>query len=412
MGRPPHVLIIVENLPVPFDRRVWQEARTLRAAGAEVTVICPATEDWPARSETIEGVDILRHPMPREAGRILDYPVEYAAALFWELVLSLRLRGRKRIDVIQGCNPPDLIFLVALVHRLLFRTPFVFDHHDINPELFEAKFGRRGLGWRLVSIAERLTYRTARQAIVTNESYRTIAIERGGMDPDDVTVVRSGPDLTRMVVMDPVPELKRGKEHLVAYVGVMGRQEGIDYALDAARIMVSEQGRDDVHFTFVGSGPDLERLRRRCTELGLDDVVEFTGRLPDRDLLEILNTADVCINPDEWNPMNDKSTMNKIVEYMALGKPIVQFDLREGRVSALDAALYARANDARDFADKIVTLLDDPARRDAMGSFGRRRVVDELHWGKEAPKLLGAYRRLVDLAEPASAGAGSSAAAS
>jgi glycosyltransferase involved in cell wall biosynthesis len=398
--RRPHVLIIVENLPVPFDRRVWQEATTLRRAGADVTVICPLTDAWPARHEVIDGVEIFRHPLDDEGNGPLGYLKEYATALFWESVLSFRVRFRRRIDVIQGCNPPDLIFLVALAHRVLFRTPYVFDHHDISPELFEAKFGGRGPLWRVITLMERWSYRSAAHAIVTNESYRTIAIERGGKRPDEVTIVRSGPDLTRLVVQPPVAARRRGRRHLVAYLGVMGKQEGIDDALDAVEHIVRVRGRADVSFTFVGSGPELPALRRRATEMGLDDVVQFTGRVPDAELLEILNTADVCINPDTFNPMNDKSTMNKIVEYMALGKPIVQFDLHEGRVSAQEASLYARPHDVVDFADKIVELLDDPERRRRMGDVGRHRVETELHWGREAPKLLGVYRRFVELDVP------------
>jgi glycosyltransferase involved in cell wall biosynthesis len=395
--QPSHVLIIVENLPVPFDRRVWQEATTLKAAGADVTVICPATDRYPNRSETIDGVRILRHPMPKEGRGALGYLVEYTAALFWELRLSLRVHRRHPVDVIHGCNPPDLIFLVALVHRVLYGTKFIFDHHDISPELYEAKFGRRGLPWRLLVLAERLSYRSASHAIVTNESYREIAITRCGQDPDDVTIVRSGPDLSRLLIGPPVDARRHGRRHLVAYVGVMGKQEGIEYALEAARILARERGRDDVHFTFVGSGPELDFLRQTATSMGLDDIVDFTGRVPDDDLLEVLNTADVCINPDEYNPMNDKSTMNKIVEYMALGKPIVQFDLHEGRVSAQHASLYAAPNDAEDFASKIGELLDDPQRRAQMGAFGRCRVENDLHWGKEVPRLLSAYGRFIDL---------------
>jgi glycosyltransferase involved in cell wall biosynthesis len=271
---------------------------------------------------------------------------------------------------------------------------FLIDHHDINPELFEVKFGARGLFYRLIVLVEWLTFRSADVSIATNDSYRDIAIGRGGMDPEKVFVVRSGPDLARLRIGPPVPALRRGRRHLVGYVGVMGKQEGIAYLLEAARILVDEWNRDDVQFTLVGQGPELEHLQQTAIDLGVSEFVAFTGRVSDEALMEVLNTADVCVNPDEFNAMNDKSTMNKVMEYMALGKPIVQFDLREGRVSAGEASLYAKPNDARDFASKILELLDDPEARERMGRLGRERVEGSLAWPHEAPKLLDAYRAL------------------
>jgi glycosyltransferase involved in cell wall biosynthesis len=256
------------------------------------------------------------------------------------------------------------------------------------------KFGKRGLFYRAIVLAERLSFRSADVSIATNESYRQIAIERGGMPPERVFVVRSGPDLTRLELREPVPERRHGRRHLVGYVGVMGKQEGIPYLLEAVRVIVRDLERDDVHFTLIGGGPELEALIEETESLGIASFVDFTGRAPDDELLDVLNTADVCVNPDEHNPMNDKSTMNKIMEYMALGKPIVQFDLTEGRVSAQDASLYAKPNDARDLAEKIVALLDDPALRDRMGRIGRERVERDLAWPHEVPKLLEAYRAL------------------
>jgi glycosyltransferase involved in cell wall biosynthesis len=243
---------------------------------------------------------------------------------------------------------------------------------------------------------ERWTFRTADVSLATNESYKRIAIERGGMDPARVYVVRSGPSLERMKIQPPAPELKRGRKYLVGYVGVMGRQEGIDHLLQAARILIRDMGRDDVHFGLVGGGTSLEEMKALAAELGVADHVTFTGRVPDAEMLAMLNTADVCVNPDVANEMNDKSTMNKIMEYMALGKPIVQFDLTEGRFSAQEASLYAAKNDPRDMAAKIAELLDDAGRRKRMGDYGRRRVVNELEWRYEVPKLLAAYH---DVAE-------------
>lgn len=388
------ILIIVENLPLPFDRRVWQEAGALRDAGAKVSIICPTGKGYEAPRETIDGIDIHRHPLPDEGAGPLGYLMEYGAALFWEFLLTCRVFFGVGFDVIQGCNPPDLIFLVALPFKLLGRK-FVFDHHDINPELFEAKFGRRGVFWRLLLALERLTFAVADISIATNESYRRIAIERGGMKPEDVFVVRSGPDLSRLKPVAPAERWRNGRHFLVGYVGVMGEQEGIDLLLDAVAILVG-RGRDDIQFCLVGGGPSLATLRARCDEQGLGPYVTFTGRAPDIDLFEILSTADVCVNPDRVNPMNDKSTMNKILEYMAFSKPIVQFDVTEGRVSAGESSLYARANDPADFADKIEQLLGSPEERMRRGAIGVARVEDDLSWAHQVPRLLAAYQRLFD----------------
>jgi glycosyltransferase involved in cell wall biosynthesis len=388
------ILIIVENLPLPFDRRVWQEAGALRDAGAKVSIICPTGKGYEAAREMIDGIDIHRHPLPAEGAGRLGYLVEYGSALFWEFVLTCRIFFGAGFDVIQGCNPPDLIFLVALPFKLLGRK-FVFDHHDINPELFEAKFGRRGVFWRLLLALERLTFAAADISIATNESYRRIAIERGGMKPEDVFVVRSGPDLSRLKPVTPAARWRNGRRFLVGYVGVMGEQEGIDLLLDAVAILVG-RGRDDIQFCLVGGGPSLAVLRERCDGQGLASHVTFTGRAPDTDLFEILSTADVCVNPDRVNPMNDKSTMNKILEYMAFAKPIVQFDVTEGRVSAGESSLYARANDPADFADKIEHLLASPDERQRRGAIGAARVEDDLSWAHQVPRLLSAYRRLFE----------------
>lgn len=390
---PRRVLIIVENLPVPFDRRVWNEATTLRDAGYEVFVICPLGKDAEERMIEIDGIRIYRHPLP-EARAWMAYFVEYSVALFWEFLLAWRIWRRHGFDVIHACNPPDLIFLVGGFFKLIFGTKFVFDHHDISPELFEAKFGRRSILHRISVMLERCSFRMADISIATNESYRAIAVERGGKNPGRVFVVRSGCDLSRIKIGPEVPALKKGRRFLIGYVGVMGVQEGIQYLLHAARVIIRERGRTDVHFGLVGGGAEFDALRQMAEQLGIADFVTFTGRVADRDLLEMLNTADVCINPDECNPMNDKSTMNKIMEYMALGKPIVQFDVTEGRVSAQEASLYARCNDPHDLAERILELLADPERRRKMGEIGRRRAENELAWVHEAPKLLAAYESL------------------
>jgi glycosyltransferase involved in cell wall biosynthesis len=391
---PRRVLIIVENLPCPFDRRVMQEARTLNSAGYQVSIICPKAPGYEKSFEVIDGIHIHRHWLPKEADGALGYALEYSVALLMEFWLSLKIAFGRGFDVLQACNPPDTIFLIGGFYKL-FGKKFVFDHHDINPELYEAKFGRKGWGRKLLVALERMSFRTADMVISTNESYRRIALDRGGKDPGDVFVVRSGPDLTRMKIVPPNPALKKGRQFLVGYVGVMGKQEGIDLLLQAVQFIVYHLKRTDIHFGLVGGGTELPAMRELAKTLGVAEYVTFTGRAPDAELLEMLNTADVCVNPDRANEMNDRSTMNKIMEYMALGKPVVQFDLTEGRVSAGDASLYARPNDVADLAQKIVSLLGDEQRRIQMGALGRHRVENALSWQHEAPRLLAAYDNLL-----------------
>lgn len=389
------VLIIVQNLPVPFDRRVWSEARALVGAGYGVSVISPTGRGYERRYEEIEGIHVYRHPMPFEARSGIGYPLEYAISLFFEVLLSLRVLRERGFDVVHACNPPDTIFLIGGLYKLLLGKRFVFDHHDLCPELYEAKFARRGFVHRILQRLERWTFRSADAVISTNQSYRRIALERGRVPSDRVFVVRSGPDLERVRLRPPRPELKRGRRHLVGYVGVIGRQEGLAYLLEAVRHVVHDRGRQDVHFGIVGDGPELPTIRAEAARLRVEEFVTFTGRLPDDDMFALLSTADLCVNPDEVNAMNDKSTMNKIMEYMALAKPIVQFDTTEGRVSAGEASLYAAANDATDLAAKIIELLDDPGRRARMGRAGWRRVRDVLAWEHEAGKLLAAYGSVI-----------------
>jgi glycosyltransferase involved in cell wall biosynthesis len=396
--------MLVENLPAPFDRRLWQEAGTLRAAGHAVTIIGPTGPGCERLEETIDGIRILRYRLPLEAAGAAGYLLEYGVALAQTFRLAWREFLARGFDVVHACNPPDLFFLVGACFKP-FGCRFVFDHHDLNPELYEAKFGRRGLLYRLLRALEWLSFRTADVAIATNESYREVALGRGGMAPRRVFVVRSGPSLERLRILPPEPRLKRGRRILVGYVGVMGRQEGIHLLLRAVEYLVHYFGCRDIHFGLVGGGSVLEEMKALAAELRVADYVTFTGRVPDAELLAMLNTADLCVNPDAASEMNDKSTMNKVMEYMALGKPQVQFDLTEGRRTAGEASLYARRDDPFDLAEKILLLAENAHLRAAMGAYARRRVEQQLEWRHEAPRLLEAYAALWPAEEAAGAGA-------
>lgn len=384
------ILIIVENLPVPFDTRVWQEATTLVENGYTVSVICPKGKGYEKEEEVLAGVHIYRHDLKTEGSGFVGYVKEYGSALYHEIRLAKKIYKEIGFDVIHGCNPPDDIYMVAK-HFRKYGVRYVFDHHDICPELFEAKFGKRGLLYKSQLWLERQTYRHAAFAFVTNESYKKIAIERGGMAPAKVYVLRSGPKLERLRIQEPKPELKKGRKYMVGYLGVIGKQEGIPYLLEAARYIRNELHRDDICYGIVGGGTSLEELKTLSVSMGIDDIVTFTGRAPDDVMLDYLNTADICVNPDEYNPMNDKSTMNKVLEYMALGKPIVQFDLTEGKYSAKEASVYANPNDAVDMGKKIVELLDNPQKRQEMSAYGRKRIVEELSWEHTSKALLAGY---------------------
>jgi glycosyltransferase involved in cell wall biosynthesis len=386
------ILIIVENLPVPFDTRVWKEATSLQQAGYDVTVISPTGKGFRKLREDLDGVRIYRHPMPVEGNSAVTYLLEYGLALFWEFLLAWWIFFRHGFQVIQGCNPPDNIFLLALPFKL-FGVKYIFDHHDANPELYHSKYGKKGLLYQTLIWLEKWTFRVADVVMSTNRSYKALAVARGGLDPADVFVVRNGPNLDTFKPVAPVSELKHGKKFLVGYVGTMSVQEGLDILLEVAA-HVKRSGRQDVHFTCVGGGPGLEELRLMNVRMGTEDMVNFTGRVSDADLIDILSTADVCVNPDTPCEMNDISTMIKIMEYMALSKPIVQFDLKEGRFSAGEASLYAdNDNQIPDFADKILYLLDNPEIRERMGSAGYARVKNELAWNYSVEHLLAAYER-------------------
>jgi glycosyltransferase involved in cell wall biosynthesis len=399
----PRVLIIVQNLPVPFDRRVWLECQALTAADYDVTVICPKGKGDPAYQE-LDGVKLHKYRPYAPGGSAIGFVLEYLYSFLATAWLVRRARRSGRFAVLQACNPPDIFWPIARWLRLRDRTRFVFDHHDLCPELYESRFpdGRK-LPHRGLLALERATFHTADQVTSTNESYAKIAITRGGKDPDDVTVVRTGPDPDRLKKGDPVPDLRRGRAHLVAYIGVMGPQDGVDLAVRAAAHIVHELGRDDIAFTFMGGGDCHAELLALRDELALQDYLELPGRVPDEFVVDVLSTAEVGLSPDPKNPLNDASTMNKTMEYMAFGLPVVAFDLKETRVSAGESAWYVPDGDVAGYARAVADLIDDEVRSRVMGLAGRMRVEDELGWPHQRSAYVGVYDKLVGrpAAEPA-----------
>ncbi len=388
------VLIVVENLPVPLDRRVWLEATTLTAHGYHVSVICPTGRGWDKHYEEIEGVHIYRYPEPPEAhSGAKAYALEYGMALRHMFRLAKRVRREQGFDVIHGCNPPDLVFLLARRYRRS-GVRYLFDHHDVCPELYEAKFGRKGAFYKIMLWWERMTFAAADVSIATNQSFRRIAIERGKMKPEDVFVVRSAPRIEKFELRPMDPAVRKGAGTVLGWVGVIGQQEGLDLLVRAVAHLVNVRGITDLHVVIVGFGPHQAEVERDVAAHGLSDRFTFTGAQFGDDLLRILNSIDIGVSPDPKNAMNDISTMNKVMEYMTLEKPVVQFDLTEGRASAGDASLYARANDPVEFADRIAELIGDPERGRAMGRQGRARVLDTLSWAHSVPHLLAAYERV------------------
>ncbi len=395
LAKQPSILMIVENLTVPIDRRVWQEATTLRDSGYRVSIICPKGAQYTKTYEILDGIHVFRHPLPYEADGALGYALEYSWALFWEFVLSIRAHFKVGFDCIQACNPPDLIFIIGAFWKYLFGKPFLFDHHDINPELYEAKFGKRGLFHRLLLKLERWTFATADASIATNETFKSIAVTRGGMDPERVFVVRSIPDLSRFKRIEPEERYRNGRRYVVGYVGIMGAQDGVDLLIEGMAHLVNTQGRRDTQCVIVGSGTELERLKGMVAARGLDDYVTFTGFLSGKPLLRAFSTFDIGIIPDPKNGYNDKISMNKVFEYMSLGIPFVQFDLDEGMKVAGDAALVARGNSSFELADQMACLLDDDALRAKLSATGKIRAKSLLRWETERAQLLAAYEMLL-----------------
>jgi glycosyltransferase involved in cell wall biosynthesis len=397
MASPGRVLHLSENLSLPFDRRVWMELNALAAAGWQVSAICPMGDGGTEPYEVLNGIHIWRYPAPPATAGFLSYVWEFLYCWLRTAWLTLVVNARRGFDVIHTANPPDTFWAIALPFKL-FGVKFVFDHHDLCPELYLSRFGEGKAGstpHRLLQWLERMQFRTADLVISTNESYRQVALGRGGKRPDQVFVVRSGPSQKRFgTVREPEPALRRGKRFLVAYLGVMAPQDGVDHLVRAAQVMTRDLKRDDVAFTFIGAGDSFDDLRALVRELGLEHCCEFTGRVPDAEVERVLATADVCVSPDPKNPLNDVSTMNKVLEYMACAKPVVCYDLREHRYSAGEGAVYARADDVADLAAQIVALLDDPARRATMGAYNRERFLTQMAWEHNAGTLIEAYGKL------------------
>lgn len=400
-GATRRVLIVVQNLPVPFDRRVWLEATTLARAGMAVSVICPKMKGFNASREILEDVEIHRYPLPFEARGALGFVAEFAWCFVMTALLTLRVAWSGRgFDVLHVCNPPETYWPLGLFWRL-FGKVFLFDHHDLSPEMFAVKFGRdRGLLHRALLFLERMTFRAAQVVVTTNESHREIAIGRGGKRPEDVYIVRSGPDLARFKeTPDRRDRWAAGKPFLVAYLGEICNQDGVDHLVRAMQHLRDALGRRDVQCVLMGGGPHQPEVARYAAEIGVGDICAFTGRVSDEVLCEVLSSADIGIDPDPKNPWSDRSTMNKVVEYMFFGLPVLAYDLHETRVSAGEAGRYVAANDERALAAGIAGLLDDAEARRRMGFAGHRRVRESLAWNHSAPVLLAAYAHAFALLE-------------
>jgi glycosyltransferase involved in cell wall biosynthesis len=406
-----HVLIVVQNLPVPLDRRVWLECQALVGAGYRVSVICPKGPGDPAYAE-LDGVRLYKYdPAPPAAG-LVGYLWEFGYSWLRTAALARRAWKRERFDLLQACNPPDTYWALARLYRRR-GVRFVYDQHDLNPEVFRSRFGEpTGLAARAQHAAllwlERRTYRAADHVVSTNESYREIALTRGGRRPEDVTVVRSGPDTSRMRPVRGRPELRRGRRHLAVYLGIMGPQDGVDLVLRMLDVLVHRMGRADLHVALLGFGDCLDDLVELSVRLDLSDYVTFTGRADARMVAEYLSSADVGLSPDPKSPLNDVSTMNKTMEYMSYALPVVTFDLAETRVSAGDAARYVPftgdpAVDVPAYAAAVAELLDDPEERVARGVAGRRRAAAELDWAPQRARYVGVVDRLLGVRRDAPA---------
>ncbi len=394
VGHSARVLMLLENNCFPQDNRVRQEAETLVEAGYQVSVICPQRAGLPRR-EVVNGVYVYRFKAPPEANGLIGYLWEYGYSMLASFVLSLLVYFQHGFDIIHAHNPPDTFVLIAAFYKLLGKR-FVYDHHDLAPEMYFARFGGVGnpVVYRLLRFFEKLSCRLADHVITTNQSYQALEMQRGGVPATRITVVRNGPDLNRLRPVAVDPTLRHAGKTLLCYVGEMGFHDGVEHLLGALHKLVYQLGRTDVHCLLVGDGDAWVSLQTLAKELNLSDYTVFIGRVKHAEVARYLSAANICLAPEPSNSYNDRSTMIKITEYMALGKPIVAFDLPEHRVTADNAALYALANDELDFAQKIVALMDDPSLRQCMGQMGRERIEKTLAWPYQAKLLLQAYATL------------------
>jgi glycosyltransferase involved in cell wall biosynthesis len=385
------ILMLLENQSYPEDTRVLNEARELVQHGYQVTLICPAKKTQKS-FEILDGVRIYRYHWPRGGEGLLGYLWEYGLSLFFTFWLTLWVFVRHGFDAIHSHSPPDLYFLIAAPYKLLGKK-FVFDHHDISPEMYEARFpdGSNRRMYKILMLCEKLTCRLANHIISVNESYKKLVVERHGIPAANVTVVRNGPNFHDRYAVDPDLALRDRKQTILGYVGVMGYQDGIDSFIRAMHQLRHTLGRTDFYAVLIGKGSSLQSLKDLVKELDISEHCWFTGFVSNEDLLKLLSSTDICIAPDPYNSFNDRSTMIKVLEYMTFRKPIVAYRLVEHQVSAGDAALYANVNDELDFAKKIQELMDNPGLRQQMGHIGRKRIEDVLAWQHQAPHLLQAY---------------------
>lgn len=397
------VLMLVENQSYPQDHRVRREALALTAAGYRVSVIGPGSPGQTWR-ETLQGVNVYRYPAPLAANGLTGYLLEYAYSMTATFALSLLVFFAEGFDVVHAHNPPDTFVFIALFYKI-FGKKFIFDHHDLSPEMYCARFSGGGsrLVYRTLVALEKLTCRLADHVIATNESYKKIEMERDSVPQGRISVVRNGFDAQQHRGTEPDLALRKKGQIIIGFVGVMGFQDGVDYLLRALHHLRQDFGRKDFFCVLIGKGDAWPNLKELAAQLGLDDCVWFTGRVSDSDLQRYLSASDICVDPDPSNAFNDRSTMLKIMEYMAFAKPIVAFDLPEHRFTAQQAALYVPPNDEGAFAQAISELMDDPARRERMGHFGRIRIETTLAWSYAIPHLLKAYERVLPLPRPSGA---------
>jgi glycosyltransferase involved in cell wall biosynthesis len=390
------ILMLLENLPFPQDLRVSREANALHAAGYRVTVICPAHKGQPFR-ETVNGVRVLRYPAPLNANGFLGYVWEYGYSMLASFLLSVLVFFGEGFDVVHAHNPPDTFVFIAILYKLLGKR-FVYDHHDLSPEMYQARFlgGGNPTVYRVLLWLEKLSCRFADRVIVTNESYKRIAMDRGRVPESLITIVRNGIDLSHLGgTIEPDRRLREMGKTIIGYVGVMGFQDGVDYLLRSLHHLVYALGRTDFHGILIGGGAAWEKLKVEARELGIEDYVQFMGLVFGEDLRRYLSAADICVDSAPSNSYSDHCTMFKIMEYMSLGKPIVVFDLPEHRFTAQHAAIYVPPNDERAFAQALAGLMDDAPRRVALGVLGSRRIKAQLAWDYSVPYLLDAYRLIL-----------------